>query len=91
MTEFKRIETEFVPREIIKERWFECDGCLERIPPCDYGELLDSNLRIQIGSSYPECGSWEEVNMHFCKECSLKLVKDLSELGYRVSWKDKEY
>jgi hypothetical protein len=91
MTEFKNVETELVPREVIKERWFECDRCLERIPPCDYGEMFDSSLCIRIGNSYPECGSWEEVNMHFCKECSLKLVSDLCKLNYRVVWKDKGY
>jgi hypothetical protein len=77
-----KTETETVQREkIIKT---ECDFCdatikyhedeneikaLYDFEKCGYDVDADTEIKIRLSSSYPECGNSKEIEMDICAKC----------------------
>ena len=70
--------------EVTVSNEYFCDKCNEKIG--NYGfDAFDFELTHRTGTSYPECGSGIDQEVHLCQDCAKGLFELLEDNGYRIN------
>ena len=85
----RHLTTELKMLSTIKEEYYTCDKCGERIKKDSMYDGFSCNLTYIVGYDYPEISDGEESSLDLCKNCAIVLMDLLKVNGYRINTEDR--
>lgn len=79
-TERRTIET-----DVTIDHYHECDKCKSRIKPDNAYDAFECQVRLRVGTSYPEGEFGSVTTIDLCKKCAEELITFLQYNSYRVN------